>query len=61
MLKLQTKAELEALHTGNVKEGLHLEYKASDAIDKKTTAKKMKWLAMFQRLQMQMGAKLSTA
>ncbi|MGB6395611.1 MAG: hypothetical protein WBF73_07985 [Bradyrhizobium sp.] len=40
MLKLQTKAELEALHTGNVKEGLHLEYKASDAIDKKTTAKK---------------------
>jgi succinylglutamate desuccinylase len=41
MLKLQTKAELEALHTGNVKEGLHLEYKASDAIDKKDDSKKI--------------------
>jgi hypothetical protein len=41
MLKLQTKAELEALHTGNVKEGLHLEYKASDAIDKMDDSKKI--------------------
>ncbi|MGA7718670.1 MAG: ATP-binding protein [Bradyrhizobium sp.] len=41
MLKLDTKAELELLHTGNVKEGLHLEYKASGAIDKKDDSKKL--------------------
>jgi hypothetical protein len=41
MLKLDTQAELMALHTGNVKESLHLEYKASDAIDKKNDAKKI--------------------
>jgi hypothetical protein len=41
MLKLETKAELEALWTDNVKEGLHLEYKASGAIDKKDDSKKI--------------------
>jgi hypothetical protein len=41
MLKLDTKAELELLHTSNVKEGLHLEYKASGAIDKKDDSKKL--------------------
>jgi hypothetical protein len=41
MLKLETKAELEALHTGNVKESLQLEYKASPAIDKKDDKKKI--------------------
>jgi Putative DNA-binding domain len=41
MLKLEAKADLEALHKGNVKEGLKLEYKASDAIDKKSDAKKV--------------------
>jgi hypothetical protein len=41
MLKLQTKGELEALQTGNVKESLHLEYKASGAIDKRDDAKKI--------------------
>jgi hypothetical protein len=40
MLKLETKADLEALHTGNVKEGISLEYKASPAIDKKDDEKK---------------------
>ena len=41
MLKLDTKGELEALHNNNVKESLHLEYKASDAIDKKDDRKKL--------------------
>jgi Putative DNA-binding domain len=41
MLKLDDRSELEALHTGNVKEGLHLEYKASDAIDKASDSKKL--------------------
>jgi hypothetical protein len=41
MLKLDTKAELESLQTNNVKEGLHLEYKASRAIDKKDDSKKL--------------------
>jgi hypothetical protein len=41
MLKLDTEAELEALHTSNVKEGLHLEYKASGAIDKRDDSKKI--------------------
>src|ERR1700730_2265784 len=41
MLKLHTKAELEALQTSNVKEGLHLEYKASGAIDKRDDSKKL--------------------
>lgn len=40
MLKLDTKTELEALHTNNVREGLHLEYKASAAIDKQHDNKK---------------------
>jgi hypothetical protein len=39
MLKLDTKGELESLHTNNVKESLHLEYKASAAIDKKDDGK----------------------
>lgn len=34
MLKLNTRAELEALHTGSIKESLTLEYKASGAVDK---------------------------
>jgi hypothetical protein len=29
MLPLKTKAQLEELHTSNLKESLHLEYKAS--------------------------------
>ena len=33
MLKLETRYNLEALHTGGIKEGLNLEYKASDAVD----------------------------
>jgi hypothetical protein len=41
MLKLDTEDALSELHTGNVKEHLHLEYKASDAIDKKNDAKKL--------------------
>jgi schlafen family protein len=41
MAKLETKEELEALHTGNVGESLYLEYKASDAIDKNSDAKKI--------------------
>jgi hypothetical protein len=41
MLKLGTKAELEALCINNVKESLHLEYKASDAIDKRDDSKKL--------------------
>ncbi len=40
-MKLATEAELMALHTGNVKESLHLEYKASDAVDKKNDTKKV--------------------
>lgn len=41
MLKLDTKAKLIALHTSNTKESLHLEYKASGAIDKQNDAKKV--------------------
>jgi hypothetical protein len=41
MLKLDTVADLEALYANNVKEGHHLEYKASAAIDKKDDAKKL--------------------
>ena len=41
MLKLETRAELDALHTGNVKESLYIEYKASPAIDKKDDTKKL--------------------
>jgi hypothetical protein len=41
MLKLDTKAELEALYEHNVKESLHLEYKASPAVDKKDDSKKL--------------------
>jgi len=36
MLKLEKRAEIEALHAGNVKESLTLEYKASGAIDSLT-------------------------
>jgi hypothetical protein len=41
MLDLMTEAQLTALHTGVVKESLHLEYKASDSVDKKSDAKKL--------------------
>lgn len=41
MLKLDTEAELKALHEGNVKESLYLEYKASGAVDKKDDLKKL--------------------
>lgn len=41
MLKLDTEAELVALHEGIVKESLYLEYKASGAIDKKDDSKKL--------------------
>jgi hypothetical protein len=41
MLKLDTEAELVALHTGDVKESLHLEYKDSRAVDKKNDKTKL--------------------
>jgi Putative DNA-binding domain len=41
MLPLKNKADLEALHSGNVKESLNLEYKASAAIDKRDDSKKI--------------------
>lgn len=41
MLTLTTKAQLEALHAGNVKESLTLEYKDSRAIDKAKDDKKL--------------------
>jgi hypothetical protein len=41
VLDLTTETELIALHSGVVKESLHLEYKASDAIDKRDDRKKL--------------------
>ncbi|WP_187434732.1 AlbA family DNA-binding domain-containing protein [Bradyrhizobium cytisi] len=41
MLTLNTEAELIALHTGIVKESLHIEYKASDSIDKRSEPRKL--------------------
>jgi predicted HTH transcriptional regulator len=41
MLTLEKRAHLEALHSGNVKESLTLEYKASPAIDKRDDSKKL--------------------
>jgi len=41
MLTLTTESELASLHAGVVKESLHLEYKASDAIDKRSNERKM--------------------
>ena len=41
MLKLETKADLDALHSGNISESISLEYKASPAIDKKDDKKKV--------------------
>jgi hypothetical protein len=41
ILTLKNKVALQALHTGNVKEGISLEYKASPAIDKKDDTKKL--------------------
>jgi len=38
---LDTEADLIALHAGLVKESLHLEYKASDAVDRRDDRKKM--------------------
>jgi hypothetical protein len=39
MMKLETKGDLDALHSGNVKESLHLEFKASDSVDRKDERK----------------------
>jgi hypothetical protein len=36
MLTLTTESELTSLYAGLVKESLYLEYKASDAVDKKS-------------------------
>ncbi len=41
MLTLENKSQLEALRTGNVKESLTLEYKASPAVDKRDDSKKL--------------------
>jgi hypothetical protein len=41
MLTLENKSHVEALHSGNVKESLTLEYKASPAIDKTDDNKKI--------------------
>src|SRR5467141_4371145 len=41
MLKLENESELKALHEGNVKESVYLEYKASGAVDKKDDTKKL--------------------
>jgi hypothetical protein len=41
MMKLDTAAELIALHAGNVRESLYLEYKASGAVDKSDDKKKL--------------------
>lgn len=41
MLQLETKADLDALYSGNVKESISLEYKASAAVDKKDDSKKL--------------------
>lgn len=41
MLTLKEKSQIEALHEGNVKESLTLEYKASPAIDKRDDGKKL--------------------
>jgi hypothetical protein len=41
MLSIKTEAELQALHSDNVRESLHLEYKASGAVDKKDDKKKL--------------------
>jgi hypothetical protein len=41
MLNLKTRADLEALWTGNIKESISLEYKASPAVDKKDNTKKL--------------------
>jgi hypothetical protein len=41
MLKIETRADLIALHSGNIKEGISLEYKASPAVDKKDDNKKL--------------------
>ena len=41
MMRLDTERELIALHSGNVKESLYFEYKASVAVDKKDDTKKL--------------------
>jgi hypothetical protein len=40
-MALKTKKDLEVLHANNVKESLHLEYKASPAVDKASDSKKL--------------------
>jgi hypothetical protein len=54
MLKLETKADLDALHLGNIKESISLEYKASSAIDKKDNNRRLKWPGTYRRSQTQM-------
>jgi hypothetical protein len=61
MLTLTTEAELTALYSGLVKESLHLEYKASDAIDKKSDQRNWRWLGMFRHSPTLTVAKSSTA
>jgi hypothetical protein len=41
MLTLSNESDLAAMHTGVVKESLHLEYKASDAVDKRSDPRKL--------------------
>jgi predicted HTH transcriptional regulator len=41
MLKLETKADLDALQSGSIKESISLEYKASPAVDKKDDNRKV--------------------
>jgi len=41
MLKLENKADLDALHSGNIKESISLEYKASSSVDKRDDNKKI--------------------
>jgi predicted HTH transcriptional regulator len=41
MPKLDTKLDLDALHSGNIKESISLEYKASPSIDKNDNKKKV--------------------
>jgi hypothetical protein len=60
VLKLETKADLNALYTGNIKESISLEYKASPAIDKGTMQKSWRWLATLPLLPMRMEDKSST-
>jgi hypothetical protein len=61
MIQLNLPDDLVALHTGNVKESLHLEYKASDAVDKKNDRKKIDMARMSPPLPMLTEGKSSMA